>query len=419
MGTDRRSRRYLTLSAVGLLLLAACGAVWWTMYTPVEPASVTWPETSPASAGFDEGALERLADDLAERNTKALLVARRGSIVFEWYAPDFGPNRRHYTAAMAKGTAAAPALVAALGRGYLSLDDHVADWVPEWRADPERARVTLRQLAFHNSGLDNVSFGAGQAGELPGWMQRYYDHPEERYRLALDSADLLFTPGTRYAYSGTGYYVLSYVVTRALQGGPVRDIPSLLAEAIYGPLGIPADAWTIGYGRSDTIDGLPLTHFGSGGELTARAAARIGQLFLEGGCHEGNVLLDADLVDVVLGRRGVTPIHQEADSAPVPASAAGWWRSVNDAWPSAPGSAAAAVGDGHQVVWIDPDHDLVVVRMGGDLSAGNAPFHRALDQYLVAPLYAAMEEAGQSRESYAGVVGTSPKAGDPTARCAG
>jgi CubicO group peptidase (beta-lactamase class C family) len=410
----------LTAFGLLLLLLVACGAVLWTMTPHEEPASVAWPVASPESQGFDEDALESLVSDLADRNTKALLLVRRGHVVLEWYAPDFGPNRRHYTAAMAKGTSAAPALIAALGSGLLSLDDRVADWVPSWGARPDRANIKLRDLAFHASGLEDVDFDAGQAGKLPGWQQRYYDHPDERFRLGLDSAAVRFAPGTRFGYSGVGYYVLSYVVSRALQNGSqsARDIPSFLGEAIYGPLGIPPEAWTAGYARSDTVDGLALTHFGSGGRLTARAAARIGLLFLQGGCYEGRRLLDAELVDVALGRRGVTPIARDEDSEPEPASAAGWWRNVNGAWPSAPTSAAAALGQGHQVVWIDPDLEIVAVRMGEDLSAGSEPFHAALDRYLAAPLYAALEEAGPSRSNGPGVAEAPRIRDDPSAPCA-
>lgn len=383
--------------AVGLLLVVACGAALWTAYAEEDPPSVAWPAAGPESEGFDADALDRLAADLAGRNTKALLVARHGRVVFEWYAPDFGPNRRHYTAAMAKGTAAIPALIAAAGDGFLALDDRVAAWVPSWRDDPARAQVLVRDLAAHRSGLEDIDFDAGAAGRLGGWRQRYYDHPDERFRLALDSAGFRFAPATSFGYSGVGYYVLSYVLGRALQSGApsAPDVPSYLAESVYGPLGIPPEAWSIGYARSDTVDGVALTHLGSGGELTARAAARVGQLFVRGGCYEGTQLLDAELVRLALGEAGA-PSAAARGSAGTPVSAAGWWRGGNGAWPSLPATAAVAIGAGHQVVVIDPARDLVAVRLGGDLSGGGEPFYAALDGYLLGPLYDALVEAEPS-----------------------
>lgn len=366
--------------------------------------SVDWPTASPPEEGFDPAALAALADSLAVRNTKTLIVARHGRLVFEWYAPDFTENRRHFTAATAKGVSAMPTLIAAAQDGLLSLDDHVADWVPEWRADPRHAQITLLDLAFHRSGMENVGFDAGQAGELPDWKQRYYDHPDERFRLALDSAALLFDAGTRYAYSGVGYYVLSYVVSRALQNrSPASDIPSFVAAEVYGPLGLPRSAWSLGYGRSDTVGGIALTHFGSGGQMTARAAARVGQLMLQHGCWDGTPLLDPELVDLLLGRGAVTPIQDEQKPRSEPVSLGGWWSNQNGVWPSAPREAYAAVGAQHELTFVDPVHDIVAVRMGGDMrrdgATSEASSGAALEHFFFAPLYAALEDGAASGEA--------------------
>jgi hypothetical protein len=69
-------------------------------------------------------------------------------------------------------------------------------------------------------------------------------------------------------------------------------------------------------------------------------------------------------------------------------------------------------------VWIDPDLEIVAVRMGEDLSAGSEPFHAALDRYLAAPLYAALEEAGPSRSNGPGVAEAPRIRDDPSAPCA-
>lgn len=404
------SRRVVApLVATILLLVAAGGAALWSQRG--ERANVAWPQASPRSEGFDAKALREMKDSLALRDTKVLLVARHGRLVFEWYADDFGANRRHFTSAMAKGVSAAPTLIAAAQDGLLSLDDHVSDWVPEWKADPRRSRVRLIDLAFHQSGLQDVDFDAGQAGELPDWQQRYYDHPNERFRLALDSAAFLFDPGTRLSYSGVGFYVLSYVVSRALQNrSPVADIPSFVDAEVYGPMGLPRKAWSLGYGRSDTIDGMALTHFGSGGEVTGRAAARIGQVMLQRGCWEGRQVLDADLVDRMLGRGETAPIVGEDDPGGEPASLGGWWSNANGAWPSAPRSVMAAVGGQNEIVLLDPDNEVVAVRMGGDLRSDGRSFHAAFDEYFMAPLYAALEEDGTAHEAGAPVA-TSPRNG--------
>ena len=57
-----------------------------------------WQTASPESRGLSGARLEAMKDGLAARGTKALLVIRGDRIVHEWYAPDHGPEKRHYSA---------------------------------------------------------------------------------------------------------------------------------------------------------------------------------------------------------------------------------------------------------------------------------------------------------------------------------
>ena len=39
-----------------------------------------------------------------------------------------------------------------------------------------------------------------------------------------------------------------------------------------------------------------------------------------------------------------------------------WWLNTgHELWPSGPESSFAAIGHGHNVLWVDPEHDLVAV----------------------------------------------------------
>ncbi|MFW6088698.1 MAG: serine hydrolase domain-containing protein [Gemmatimonadota bacterium] len=431
MVTSRHDHRRAKLFPVALVLVGLATVVLVLLVLRLsreEPLLVSWPVATPEREGLDLSALEDLAEGLANRGTRALLVARHGRIVLEWYAPEFDADRTHYAASMVKGTAAAPALAVAARRGLLSLDDPAAKWIPEWATDSERADILLRHLAFHSSGLDDIDFDAGTEGELPGWKQRYYDYPNERFRLAIDSTDVRFAAGTGYGYSGVGYYILSYIVTRALAQGAdsVRDISTLLDEAVYRPVGIPPDVWSIGYGRVDHVDGLPLTHFGSGGRITARAAARIGQLFLQEGCWQGEQILDPDLVRTLLGRGPIDPVPP-GDATGVPTSAGGWWPTAASGggwwldggsdWPAAARGSAAAIGYGHQIVWIDPKIDLVVARLGDDLTSRREPFDVALTRYFVEPLYDAVGRTIPLRESLSSVASSQRTGADAGESC--
>ena len=76
-------------SIVISLILALCGQV------SVAAEAFEWQTVSPASQGFSTGKLDALRDSLARRGTKALLIVRNDKIVYEWYAPGHGPEKKH------------------------------------------------------------------------------------------------------------------------------------------------------------------------------------------------------------------------------------------------------------------------------------------------------------------------------------
>ncbi|MFQ5688803.1 MAG: serine hydrolase domain-containing protein [Gemmatimonadota bacterium] len=370
-----------------------------------EPAHTEWETASPEAEGLDGGALDALRRELESRRTRAFLVVRGNRLVYEWYPLARGPNAPHYTASLAKGVAASLALLVALGDSRLGLDDPASAYIPSWRKDSLRARIRIRDLLFHSSGVTDVDFVAGAAGRLSGWRARYYRNPAERFRLAIGTAPIEFAPGTRYAYSGVGYYALAYALTAALRGTEQTDVRALLAERVMRPLGVPDEDWRLSYGESYQIDGMRLYALGSGGSYTARAEARVGQLLLDRGEWEGRRLLERRWVDALLTRDGAAPyvateICGRSAGCPEPppgAPGGGWWLNLDGAWPSLPPDAFAAIGGGHQVLLVVPSLDLVAVRQGEMLSSPGEGFGTALRRHFFVPLAGAVTGPGSRR----------------------
>ncbi|MCX6904672.1 MAG: serine hydrolase [Verrucomicrobia bacterium] len=105
-----------------------------------------WQTAKPESQGFSSAKLEAMRADLAKRRTRALLVIRNDTIVCEWYAPDVAANTKLGTASLAKAVVGGLSLAVALNDGRLTLDDPAAKFIPQWRGDPRKSRITLRQL---------------------------------------------------------------------------------------------------------------------------------------------------------------------------------------------------------------------------------------------------------------------------------
>ena len=120
-------------------------------------------------------------------------------------------------------TATAVMLLAADGK--LRYDDPIASLLPGL---PAYVRgVTVRHLLDHTSGLpDYERF-------VPDTQTRQVHDAEIPALLARDSA-LAFAPGTRYAYSNSGYVLLALLVERL--GG--RPFPDFLRARVFAPLGM-------------------------------------------------------------------------------------------------------------------------------------------------------------------------------------
>jgi CubicO group peptidase (beta-lactamase class C family) len=350
------------------------------------PANVGWDTATPEQQGFSAPALEALWRRIDTGGASAFLVARAGKLIFERYGGGASPNQRIDIAALGKSVTAAPVLLVALGDGRLSLDDPASLYVRQWRDDPVKRAITIRQLAAHSSGLDDVNF----LREQSAWKRVYREQAGQRFRLAVTTAPLLFEPGIHYSYSGIGYYVLAYAAAVALsQEGDRVDLRSLLAGRIMEPLGIPKHDWTISYGRAYEWDGYRLYALGSGGSYTPRALARIGQLLLNRGEWQGRPLLEARWVDTMLSDLGSARVREAATTDPP--TGIGVWLNSEGFWPSLPRDAALGAGGRHEILLVVPSLDLVVVRLGRSLGQDDweGDFWHALEPALFRPLMAA------------------------------
>ena len=91
--------------------------------------------------------------------------------------------------------------------GQLSLEGTVADYFPEYVARiPNAARVTVRMMVQHRSGLPNFT-------DTPGFWNQSMESAEEALALIFDlPAD--FEPNEKYAYCNTNYLLLTLLIEK-------------------------------------------------------------------------------------------------------------------------------------------------------------------------------------------------------------
>jgi CubicO group peptidase (beta-lactamase class C family) len=342
-----------------------------------------WQTTTPESQGMSAAKLEALQESLKARKTKAFLVVRNDKIVYEWYAEGHGPAKTHYTASMAKAIVGGLSLGVAMSDGLIALDDKAAKFVPQWKDDSAKSRITVRHLGSHTSGIEDAEADGLPHDKLTGWKGDFWkrlDVPHDPFTISRDIAPTLFAPGERIQYSNPGIAMLSYVVTASLRDAPRKDIRTLLRERIMRPLGVPDEEWAVGYGKTFMVDGLPLVGSWGGGNFTARAAASVGRLMLREGDWDGQRLISAEAV------------RQITRDAGTPGDCGmGWWSNNDGRHPRVPKDAFWAAGAGHQILLVVPSLKLIMLRNGEALAAaGESPYQEAVGRFLFEPLIEAV-----------------------------
>ena len=354
-----------------------------------------WRSAAPECQGMSKAKLDVLKEELATRKTRAFLVIRNDKMVYEWYAAGHGPDKKHGAASLSKPTVAGLALALLLGDRKLKLDTPVAELVPAWNDDRRKRTVTLRHLGSHTSGLADAEQDRLPHAKLPGWKGDFWKQlapPNDPFTIARDKAPVLFEPGMELAYSNPGIAMLGYGVTAALKDSPQKDIRTLLGSRVMAPIGIAEQEWSVGYGKTFSVDGLPLVAGWGGGSYTARAVARIGRLLLREGDWDGKQVLAREAVRQITGDAGL-PGH----------CGMGFWTNADGRYPRLPRDTYYGAGAGDQLLIVVPSLNLIVVRNGETLAPGLKnprdvfeAFHDARVKVLFEPIIDAITDRPKS-----------------------
>lgn len=371
----RRASRWLCVALTTLLATS----------TLADAPPFDWRPATPASQGLSPDRLDAFRDNLAKHGTLALLVTRHDQVVCEWYADGVAADKIQGTASLAKSLIGGMSLAVAMTEGRLRADDLASDFIPEWKADPRKSKITVAQLASHTSGLEDAEEGSLPHDKLPGWKGEFWaQKPTDPFTVSRDQTPALYDPGQRASYSNPGMAMLAYTVTASLKGTRESDLRTLLRDRVMRPIGVGDKEWSVGYGKTFKSGGLDLVANWGGAAFTPRATARLGRLMLRNGDWDGKKILDPKAVDACLNFRSTaTTANWSGPDSPRPVL--GWYTNVDKAWPTAPRDAFCGAGAGHQVFLVIPSLDLIVVRNGAQMGERGA-FWANVKREIVDPL---------------------------------
>jgi CubicO group peptidase (beta-lactamase class C family) len=113
-------------------------------------------------------------------------------------------------------------------QGKINLDDTVQTYLPDF---PEYdAPLTIRHLINHTSGIRDVK----KLIQLKGKNILDNLEPEEVYALIKHQKALEFSPGDKFAWSNSDYFILSMIIEK-VSG---QSLKTFTQEHIFGPLGM-------------------------------------------------------------------------------------------------------------------------------------------------------------------------------------
>ena len=318
-----------------------------------------WPVATPDAMGIDARALAHLSEQLAstrKHGIDAVVIARRGHLVYEAYTRKGGRDELHDLRSATKSITAL-LIGLAQARGKLAVDDLVNAHLPPELALAHAPTATLADLLTMRSGLDCDD----RNRRSPGQEERMYRTRD--WVAFFAQLPAVAEPGERSAYCTGGLVALGEVL-RAATGEAPDDFAR---DALFEPLGISEVEWA-------HFDGGRGVDTGGHLELRARDFAKIGELVRRRGEWGGErILPEAWIAEA-------TTAHTRVDGEDYGYA---WWL-ADLSTPAGPIRVWYASGNGGQTLFVVPELELVVAFTGRNYNSPKArlPF-QILAQVIV------------------------------------
>jgi CubicO group peptidase (beta-lactamase class C family) len=369
----RPSTALTCLLAVAAAFLASCASVPGADYFPPRG---DWARATPEASGLDaarlaeavafaqahdnpaprdqaqalaqsfgkvEPAFGGLLGPTSERAPANGLVIRHGRVVAEW-----GDTHHVDMTHSVTKTFLSTVVGIAWQRGMIrSTDDLVAGYMPpgvDLFEAPHDAPITWEHLLRQTSDWQGTLWGK------PDWADRPEGAKPEDWPNRT-----LHAPGTHYKYNDVRVNVLALATLEVWR----RPLPEVLREEVMDPIGA-SNRWRWrGYDNAWVdLDGHRVQsvtgggHWGGGMFIDAWDLARFGYLYLHDGQWAGRQIVSREWIAKA---RTPGPANDQYGYC-------NWFLNTGRrAMPAAPASSVTFRGNGQNIVYIDPENDLVAV----------------------------------------------------------
>ncbi len=337
------------------------------------PARDSWETRAAAQVGMDEALLDAAVEWAKGQETD---MPRDFSTQAETFGRPLGPVPRD--------RAGTNGII--LRRGYI-----VAEWGDTAAVDPTYSvaksylstilGVTIDQgkigsvtdpvgLVIHDGGYESAHNAKitweQHVTQTSEWEGTLFGKPHtfigrEEFGKGERQPRELREPGTFYEYNDVRINRFSLSMLRLWE----RPLPDVLNTEIMDPIGA-SGTWVYHVYDNSMVEvagrQMPSvsggTRWGGGLWMSTRDHARFGLLMLRRGEWAGKRIVSEEWVAAATSQQGVQKGYGYL-----------WWLNTEGRWPDVPRTSYAALGAGNNSIWIDPEHEIVVVwrwHKGGD-----------------------------------------------------
>lgn len=309
------------------------------------------------SAQLASESIEAAQKYSASHSGIGMIVQEHGATRFEKYYNGHSKNEPLHIYSGTKSFFGALAVIAE-DEGILELDELVAETLPEWKKDPRKRLITIRDLLNFTSGLET------------GFEQIYGRSSADKLTLAV-GLQATRERGASFVYGPSHLQVFCEVLRRKLaKRGTTYD--QYLDRKLIKPLGINITQW-----RGDSHGNVIPS---AGMYMTGRDWLSFGELVVQGGSWKGRQLMPTECLGKCFAGTPINPafglsfwinshrLNPEArevdvevflDRDPMPED---WSHACLSK--AAPTDLICSLGSNFQRLYMVPSMQLVVVHLG-------------------------------------------------------